>query len=714
MKMTSDLIYGKSDVKDVVNVSVTEGLVTIFLKDGSFTIQNHEYFILWPKAHFKDFGQLDGDLYYRYYSKYDNKEDFLQHIFWAKRNGHKYYTIWNETESFLTKNGYTYYKGMQFEELSVLSFDIETTGLMHNQDSRVLLISNTFKDSSGNIERKLFAYDDYKSTKEFIEAWESWVIEKDPNILAGHNIFGFDIPYIQYCLGRKLQIGKENKELVPGFRSREFRKDGSQSYTYTNYTCFGREIIDTFFLSIKYDVARKYPSYRLKQIIEFEGLEREDRQHYDASQIHKRYKDAAEWKKIKEYAIHDADDSLALFNLMAPSYFYYCQSISKPFQEIILGATGSQVNNIMVRSYLQEGHSIPKASPVDRFKGGISYGNPGVYHHVNKVDVASLYPSIILDKEIYDSHKDPKGHMLEITRIFTEERLKNKALTKETGERYYNDLQSAQKIVINSIYGFMGATGLNFNSPLNAEYVTKCGREILNKGIDWAKNKGYSIVNADTDSFTYTSGQKICNFAEEISELNRNFTDKIVWEDDGQYESFVVIKAKNYIMRDYDGKVTTKGSGLKATMKEPALREFIDNTLTFMLDGKIEAIPALYDEYALEIMEDMYDIERWASKKTITKAVLSPNRTNEARVLMACKDRLDKGELSEGDKIKVFFETETSLKMIDDFKDVYHIDTLLKKLFATVKIFDNILDMDQYPNYKLKKNKPLLAEILNG
>jgi hypothetical protein len=32
----------------------------------------------------------------------------------------------------------------------------------------------------------------------------------------------------------------------------EFRKDGSQTYTYYKINCFGREIIDTFFLAIKF------------------------------------------------------------------------------------------------------------------------------------------------------------------------------------------------------------------------------------------------------------------------------------------------------------------------------------------------------------------------------------------------------------------------------------------------------------------------------
>ena len=99
-------------------------------------------------------------------------------------------------------------------------------------------------------------------------------------------------------------------------------------------------------------------------------MEKENRQYYDASKIRLVYQDPTEWEKIKQYAKEDADDSLNLFYLMSPAYFYYSQSVSKPFQEIILGATGSQINNIMIRAYLQQGHSIPKASKPEPYEGG--------------------------------------------------------------------------------------------------------------------------------------------------------------------------------------------------------------------------------------------------------------------------------------------------------------------------------------------------------
>ena len=99
----------------------------------------------------------------------------------------------------------------------------------------------------------------------------------------------------------------------------------------------------------------------------------------------------------------------------------------------------------MIRAYLQQGHSIPKASKPEPYEGGISFGNAGIYEHVNKVDVASMYPSVILDEKLYDKVKDPNAYLYELTKYFTAERLENKGLFKQTGNRKYDDLQSAQK-----------------------------------------------------------------------------------------------------------------------------------------------------------------------------------------------------------------------------------------------------------------------------
>ena len=83
----------------------------------------------------------------------------------------------------------------------------------------------------------------------------------------------------------ELLLGKDISEIVYSKKPKKFRKDGSQTYDYFEAKIFGRQLIDTFFLSIKYDIARKYESYGLKQIISQEGLEKKDRTKWDFEKI---------------------------------------------------------------------------------------------------------------------------------------------------------------------------------------------------------------------------------------------------------------------------------------------------------------------------------------------------------------------------------------------------------------------------------------------
>lgn len=433
--------------------------------------------------------KLKGNLPYSWVKTFATSQEYWD----TRRSGsrNEFLGVYDEREMAMIIGGFTQFKGMEPKDVSVLSFDIEATGIEHGPDAKTLIISNTYRRGT-QLVRRMFTYDSYPNQGAMIEAWCKWVSEINPSLIVGHNIYTYDFPYLAHCAlkdGIRLQLGRDGSNLKFNSYDSKFRRDGTQFYDYKGIHIYGRQVIDTFFLSIKYDVARKYNSYGLKSLIAEENLEVKDRQHYDASLIRKNYTIAEEWEKIKRYAEHDADDSLALYDLMIPAFFYLARMIPKSFQQLLTGASGAQINSLLIRSYLLENHSIPAPSESEPFEGAISIGNPGVYSNVFKVDVASLYPSIMLQYEISDKEKDPLGHTLLMLKSLTDERLNNKRLAKETGQRAYKDLESGQKIIINSVYGLLGAPGINFNSPKNASMVTRHGREILKKAIHWATDK---------------------------------------------------------------------------------------------------------------------------------------------------------------------------------------------------------------------------------
>ncbi len=721
-----ELVYGQDTTEGIVALEVENNQVRLFFNDGKSETRDYKNWFLTnrPLPRSK---RLEGDLDFRFLNEYETKNHYWDLNNICTQNGIEKYTVWNLQEQAMIKSGITLFKGLQVKDVSVLAFDIEATGLKKDDSAKVVLISNTYRRGSVT-KKKLFCIEDYVNQQHMINAWCEWVCKENPSILCGHNVLGYDLPYLEHCYGSKLPLGRDGRFAFVEDYTRKFRKDGSQSYDFNDYKCYGRQIIDTMFLAIKYDFSRKYVSYGLKQIIAQEGLEKENRVHWnwEENPVSKVLENKELMEKFKLYCKDDGDDALALYDLMIPSFFYYTQSIPMTLQQINNTATGKQLNSLLVRSYLQQGHSIPKSCRASRFEGAISFGNPGIYSHVLKVDVASLYPSIMRQWKIYDSEKDPLEHFYKLVDYFTLERLKNKKLGKETGQRYYKDIEQAQKIAINSFYGLLGASGLNFNSPKNASLVTEHGRNILKRGMDWVKKRGYQLVNVDTDSFSYTKGREVgeVEFNEDIEDINRLYPELIVWEDDGMFDKVIVLKSKNYVLKSGDS-LTIKGSALKDQKKEKALSDFLKGCIKLMLnsDDVNNQLRICYDLTVRSIF-DYCNIEKWTTKKTVTDAVLNSPRTNEKKI----RDAIGSKHVQEGDKIWVYpcikgVKTEypksgkeklvevKGLKLQENFnpqrddRDKMH---LVKRDYNTVKILSEVFELKNFPNCMLKQNQNLL------
>jgi DNA polymerase I len=495
----NNLIFGKDTTDRIVSVDNDQnGNFYVFrqLEDGTIEQTKHQslfWFISNERISSKQ-TELKGDQYYKYLAQFSTQKERDDVIKLLKQEGVDYYRVFDQKEQSLLYRGMTYFKELLPTQIGALSFDLETSGLLHDENSRILIISNTFRNYKGELTRKMFALDDYEGDeRSMIQDWVRWVRKIDPSIIMGHNIYGFDIPYLRFRaqeLNLRLALGRNGSSIHFDKWESSKRKDGSQDIEYINCHIFGREIVDTMFLSITYDVGRAFPSYALKTIINHLGMEKKDRTFVEAGKINYYYEnDPQMWAKAKQYAEEDSDDALKLFDLMIPAYFYFTRSVSKSFQQMINSATGSQINNIMVRSYLQEGHSIAKADLAERFQGAISFGIPGLYKNGFKVDVSSLYPSIMRQYRVYSKEKDPLCNFINMVEYFTLERLKNKALAKETGMQYYKDLEQSQKVAINSAYGFLGATGLNYNYPAGAAFVTEKGREVLSIATKFSTGK---------------------------------------------------------------------------------------------------------------------------------------------------------------------------------------------------------------------------------
>lgn len=251
-------------------------------------------------------------------------------------------------------------------------------------------------------------------------------------------------------------------------------------------------------------------------------------------------------------------------------------------------------------------------------------------------------------------------------------------------------------------------------------------------------NHNFIIGPSDTDSLSFCKLDMSFMTKEErellLAEINKISPECILWEDDGYYTSAIALKAKNYVLYDGQTKIV-KGSAFKTSSKEPALRFFMDDLIEEMLhENRQSELINIYHKYIKE-SQNIEDISRWVTKKTITKAVFESSRPNETKILDAVKgetiqagDKVYLWSMIDGEKQKMVkgqpeFYKDGTPKMVPNTvlklqkhwsKGMEDKEHYLGRVRSTLEILENVLDMTQFVDYTKAKNKQLLQELLRG
>lgn len=227
------------------------------------------------------------------------------------------------------------------------------------------------------------------------------------------------------------------------------------------------------------------------------------------------------------------------------------------------------------------------------------------------------------------------------------------------------------------------------------------------------KTHDFVLVAGDTDGLAFRKADQ-SNFTKEerellLNELNSYLEELIKFEDDGVFLRQLVVKAKNYVLVDIEGKRKIKGSALKATTKELALRRFINELIDLLLTDRQHEINDLYLRYARQAL-NLTDISEWCSKHTVTKAVLEGSGTAQVRLRESLRGR----RVQEGDKFYTFFKSPEVRCLQENFDGIYDSSILLGKLYDTLKVFKTVIDIGSIPDLTLKRNRKILEELSNA
>lgn len=457
-------------------------------------------------------------------------------------------------------------------EISVLSLDIET-----GQDKSLYAIG-VHLTGKGIDEKKVFMLDreshqvsekpepyEVNRTSRFIlerlpdqsiliQNFIKWIKEKDPDVIIGWHIAGFDLAFLD----------RKARELGIGF---DISRGGGRVSIYTgkggrNYADIsGRVVIDgpTGLRTAFYN----FEDYRLETVAqELVGHGKTITTDKDkVAEIERMFREDKE--TLAEYNIMDAILVTEIFEKtgLIKQYIKRSQLSGLPIDKLAMMTAAFD------HCYLPDLHKYGFAAPNVRdiipsepAQGGhVLDPVPGIYENVIVLDFKSLYPTIIQTFRIdpisllnnnVDTIITPAGFKFSYSKNylpkFIGELMKQRSEAKKRGDTH---LSQAIKILMNSFYGVMGSTGCRFYHPDLPSAITSTGQWLLLNSRDYLEERGYKVLYGDTDSLFVKikdeeAGDPFSNGERIAVDMNVYWTDRLLRE--YKVQSYVEIEFEKY------------------------------------------------------------------------------------------------------------------------------------------------------------------------
>jgi DNA polymerase, archaea type len=526
---------------------------------------------------------------------------------------------------YLMQSGCTLFKGMQFDDVHRLQLDIETfTTPPHRfsnanrEGDQIIIIA--LSDNRGWHHlidaRKL-------SERQMLQELVRIIREKDPDVIEGHNILNFDLPYITTrCAMHNVSFGIGRDGTPP--RSFDARTSFAEHpFEYTATDVAGRHVIDTLLLVQSYDATkRNMESYNLKYVAKYFGFASADRTYIEGEKISWHWQH--DTQHLLEYALDDVKETRLISAHLSGSTFYLTQMLPLSYGAAARSGSASKIETLLVREYLRLKHSLPRPQQGAQTSGGYTdIFLVGVLSPIVHADVESLYPSIMITRSIAPP-SDVKQIFLLLLRELTTLRLDTKRTMRGTTEPQEKSrldaMQSSFKILANSFYGYLGYARALFNDYGQADAVTQAGQQILRHMIGHIRTEGGQVIEVDTDGIFFIPPVHAQGEEGEmafVTTLSRSMPAGISVAFDGRYRKMLSYKKKNYALLGYDDHVKIKGSSLISRSMEAFGRTYIRSCIDCLLKDDIAGLHELYLQYRQRIMDHKLDVREFARVESL-------------------------------------------------------------------------------------------------
>ncbi len=570
-------------------------------------------------------------------------------------------------EQYLVSTGRAYFRGMSFDQLHRLQFDLETTGL-DPERHRIFMIA--VRDPFGITKTLEVSGGGDAAEADLIRRLVNAVRDADPDVIENHNLHGFDLPFLNTrarILGVPLALGRIG---LPGLRHRAARRGtfrGSDTGRRVRFVVPGRELIDTLDAVLRYDFAtRELPNHGLKAVARHLRIAKKNREYIRGDEIHAVY--LRDPERVRRYAIGDVEEVAGLARMLGGAAFALAQMTPRRYERLAdAGAATGVIDPLLVRAYLRAGVALPahRASDGTQHSGAaLHLFATGVAHRVVKADVASLYPSLMRAYRI-GPERDTLGALLVLVDRLVERRLAAKASSRKapagSAERYEHEAMSAaMKLVVNSAYGYLAAGGdlTRFADVHAANEVTRRGRETLDLMCRELAARGVTLLEADTDGvyFAVPEGWVEADERRVVADVAALLPPLVQLEFEGRYAAMLSHEPKNYALLKYDGSLILRGVAFRSSRAEPFGENFLHSVIARLLEGDVEGIRDVYVSTLDSLRRrelPAYDV---SSSVRLKKTPAQYLQTRDSRRELPYEAMLASGRKtwSAGDRIRVY------------------------------------------------------------
>lgn len=592
---------------------------------------------------------------------------------------HKTLSLGSAATQYMIQTGRTLMKGMNVHDVRRMQIDIETLSPgggfpnAERKEDEIFIIAvsdnhdfNKILHTGGDGTPDDEVYVKCENEEALLKELMRCILMRDPDILEGHNFFGFDMPYIMArCKMHKIKFGIGRNKRVPYSRPGAKIKFAERDIEYTTYNVSGRHIIDTMFLVSDFDVyKRTMPSYGLKDSAKYFKVAKKDRVYIEGHKLTEMW--TTDPVKVLKYAGDDVQETRDIASKLLPSVLAGTQMIPNTLQAVHTGGVARGIELLFIREYIGQKVAIPKNEYGEQCYGGLtSVCVTGRIKKLWYIDVASLYPAIMLNYAVQPA-SDVLGLFQKLLRLCTDMRLKTKELMNIEYEKNGEselwvslDAEQAQyKRFINSFYGYLGFKDGKFNDFSEADRVAVTGQSILVRMIEVCTKLGCTLIECDTDGILVQppKGREEDDALKFVKEEVEPMMPKGIKLDlDGVFEWMLSYKSKNYALITAEGELKYKGGAWKNRGIEAFGRDFMKSCLLWMLQGNWEKIYVEYEKVRDDILNKRIPLDKFMVKKNLKMSLEEyeaslkinggkSNRAAQYEVWKRMPDRFDVGD----------------------------------------------------------------------